>query len=175
MTVLVEPVIPELLAGTPVSAEVERSIERFLIQEADLLDTRQFEAWNALFLPEAVYWVPGKPDQQDPYTWISLYFDDAEGRDIRIRRLRHERNFADDPPYRSLHVVQNVLAEETAVGTYEVRSRLIMFDYRNDAQRVYAGRVRHVLQREGVGFRIAFKRVDILNCDGTLPMMMVPF
>jgi len=175
MTILVEPVLPEAIAGTPVSAEVERSIERFLIHEADLLDGRDWDAWNALFLPEAVYWVPGKPDQADPYTWISLYFDDAEGRDIRIRRLRHDRNFADDPPYRTLHIIQNVLAEETELGTYEVRSKLVMLDYRNDAQRVYGGRVRHVLKREGVGFRIAFKRVDVLNCDGTLPMMMVPF
>jgi benzoate/toluate 1,2-dioxygenase beta subunit len=155
--------------------EVEREIEAFLVHEADLLDDRRFEEWNALFLPEALYWVPAKPGQEDPYTHISIFCDDAEGRDVRIRRLRHQRNLVEEVPLRTIHFVQNVTIGASGAEEFDVRSRLQMMELRADVQRLYGARVRHTLRRVDGQLRIAFKRVDLLNSDGTLPIMSVPF
>jgi benzoate/toluate 1,2-dioxygenase beta subunit len=165
---------PKAAAG-PLDREALRAVEDFLIHEADLLDERRFEDWAALFTDDGIYWVPAVPDQDNPFDTISIFYDDREGRDVRIRRLRHPKNLAEEPPTRTIHIVQNVQAEAGEGGEIEVRSRLLMLEYRNGVQRLYGARCRHRLRRRGGGFAIAHKRVDLLNCDGFLPMMSIPF
>ena len=49
-----------------------------------------------------------------------------------------------------------------------------MVEYRDDTQRVFAGRQQHRLRRHGDSFRIVQKRVDLINCDGAFEAMAVP-
>jgi len=51
---------------------------------------------------------------------------------------------------------------------------VIMVEYRDEAQRVFAGRQHHRLRREGTSFRIVQKRVDLINCDSAFEAMAVP-
>lgn len=162
-------------AGTPVDAATQREIEALLLREADLLDDKQWEAWDALYTAEALYWVPGVANAPDPDNHVFIFRDNAEGRNVRIHRLRHPRNLVEEVPTRTLHIVQNVAADAVAGDTYEVRSRLLMLDWQNGTQRLYGGRVRHVVVRQDGVLKIAFKRVDLLNCDGVLPMISTPF
>ena len=84
-------------------------------------------------------------------------------------------NLPQEPPNRTLHVVQNVRAER-ADGDIHATSRLLMLDYREGVQRLYGATCQHTLRPRGAGgYAIAFKRVDLLNCDGFLPMMSIPF
>jgi ethylbenzene dioxygenase subunit beta len=159
----------------PLDLEALRAVEEFLIHEADLLDERRFEDWAALFTDDGIYWVPAVPGQDNPFDTISIFYDDREGRDVRIRRLRHPKNLVEEAPTRTLHVVQNVRAEAVEGGELDVRSRLLMLEYRNGVQRLYGARCRHRLRRRAGAFAIAHKRVDLLNCDGFLPMMSIPF
>jgi len=163
------------VAPPPLDLQALRAIEDFLIHEADLLDQRRFEDWAALFTEDGIYWVPAVPDQENPFDTISIFYDDREGRDVRIRRLRHPKNLAEEPPTRTLHIVQNVQAEPAGDGEIAVRSRLLMLEYRNGIQRLYGAHCQHRLRRRGGSFAIAHKRVDLLNCDGFLPMMSIPF
>jgi hypothetical protein len=55
-----------------------------------------------------------------------------------------------------------------------VGSTLIMVEYRDDAQRVFAGRQHHRLRRHGEDFRIVQKRVDLINCDSAFEAMALP-
>lgn len=162
-------------AAAPLDREALRAVEEFLIHEADLLDDRRFEDWAALFTEDGIYWVPAVPNQDNPFDTISIFYDDREGRDVRIRRLRHPKNLPEESPTRTIHMVQNVQAAAGEGGAIEVRSRLLMLEYRNGVQRLYGARCRHLLRRRGGGFAIAHKRVDLLNCDGFLPMMSIPF
>jgi len=41
-------------------------IEPFLINEAYLLDTRQFETWMSLFTDDGYYWAPADAEQESP-------------------------------------------------------------------------------------------------------------
>ena len=161
--------------AAPLDLEALRAVEEFLIHEADLLDERRFEEWAALFTDDGIYWVPAVPGQDNPFDTISIFYDDSEGRDVRVRRLRHPKNLVEEPPTRTLHVVQNVRAEEVDGGEVDVRSRLLMLEYRNGVQRLYGAQCRHRLRRRAGSFAIAHKRVDLLNCDGFLPMMSIPF
>ena len=158
-------------------AEASRTaLEDFVIREARLLDARRFRDWMGLFADDGTYWVPSVPDQDSPFNQASLFYDDRDLMKTRIDRLEHPRIHVQTPPSRTAHLVGNVVVEATdpAKGEYVVGSTLIMVDYRDDAQRVFAGRQRHHLRRDGDGFRIVQKRVDLINCDGAFEAMAVP-
>ena len=156
---------------------IERApFELFLIHEARLLDDRRFRDWMALFAEEGTYWVPAAPGQQSPFNHASLFYDDRQLMQTRIDRLEHPRIHVQTPPSRTAHIVGNVLVEEAdeAAGEYVISSTVMMAEYRLDSQRVFAGRQRHRLRRDGDSFRIVQKKVDLINCDSALEAMAVP-
>jgi 3-phenylpropionate/cinnamic acid dioxygenase small subunit len=148
----------------------------FIINEARLLDARKFRDWMALFADDGTYWVPALPDQASPFDQASLFYDDRDLMKTRIDRLEHPRIHVQTPPSRTAHLVGNIVVEETdaAKGEYLVGSTVIMVEYRDDTQRLFAGRQQHRLRRHGDSFRIVQKRVDLINCDGAFEAMAVP-
>jgi 3-phenylpropionate/cinnamic acid dioxygenase small subunit len=152
------------------------AFEDFLIHEARLLDERRFRDWMALFADDGTYWVPAVPDQKSPFEEASLFYDDRELMKTRVDRLEHPRIHVQTPPSRTAHIVGNVVLEEAdqAKDEYVIGSTFIMVEYRDDAQRLFAGRQRHRLRRHGDTFRIVQKRVDLINCDGAFEAMAVP-
>jgi ethylbenzene dioxygenase subunit beta len=151
-------------------------LEQFLIHEAQLLDQRRFRDWMALFAEDGTYWVPAVPDQQSPFDQASLFYDDRDLMRTRVERLEHPRIHVQTPPSRTAHLVGNVTIEQAdaAKGEVVVGSTVIMVEYRDEQQRIFAGRQRHRLRREGESFRIVQKRVDLINCDCAFEAMAVP-
>ena len=152
-------------------------IEEFLYREARLLDERRFEEWMNLFAEDGYYWVPAAPDQKDPYDGVSIFFDDREVMKTRLERLDHPRIHSQTPASRTMHAVSNIEIDPEFGGENEilVRSGLTMMEFRLDKQTVYGGRCRHLLRIRDGGFEIAWKRVDLINCDGVFETLSVPF
>ena len=168
---------PARAAAAPGIAGIDRApIEQFLIHEAGLLDSRRFRDWMGLFADDGTYWVPAVPDQESPFDQASLFYDDRDLMKTRVERLEHPRIHVQTPPSRTAHLVGNTLVEpaDGAKDEYLVSSTVIMVEYREDRQRVFAGRQHHRLRRDGTGFRIVQKRVDLINCDSAFEAMAVP-
>src|ERR1700732_1005903 len=87
--------------------------EQFLLHEARLLDDGKFDAWLALFTPEAWYWVPSEPDQADPVETVSLIYDDRRLLETRVRRLASPRMYSQEPRSRTSRIVRNVTSEDS--------------------------------------------------------------
>jgi len=162
--------------GAAGAAAERGAFEDFIVGEARLLDARRFRDWMALFADDGAYWVPAVPDQKSPFDQASLFYDDRDLMKTRIERLEHPRIHVQTPPSRTAHLVGNVVIEEAddARGEYVVGSTVIMVEYRDDAQRVFAGRQTHRLRRDGENFRIVQKRVDLINCDSAFEAIAVP-
>ena len=152
-------------------------IEAFLFREARLLDERRFEDWLDLFTDTGWYWVPTRPDQDNPRDTISLIYDDRRLLETRIRRLRNPRVHAQVPPSRTSRIVANVAIEAERPADIDLLavSNFQLVEYRRDRQRLFAGSARHGLVRDGDGFRIQWKRVDLVNSEGTLDGISVLF
>jgi benzoate/toluate 1,2-dioxygenase beta subunit len=158
-------------------AAIDRALlEEFILREARLLDERRFRDWMALFAEDGAYWVPAVPDQQSPFDQASLFYDDRDLMRTRIERLEHPRIHVQTPPSRTAHLVGNVLVEsvDEATGEFVVGSTVIMVEYRDEHQRLFAGRQRHRLRRDDASFRIVQKRVDLINCDSAFEAIAVP-
>ena len=151
------------------------TVEDFLYREARLLDTQRYEEWLELFTDDATYWVPLEHGQQDPFETSSIIHDDRTLLELRVKQARHPRAHARLPLARTVHQVGNVLVLEEAAGTVRVSSTLQLVEWRNDKQRVWGALVEHELRRAEGGFRIARKRVDLVNSEAELDGIAILF
>jgi ethylbenzene dioxygenase subunit beta len=150
------------------------NVEQFLYHEARLLDTQRYEEWLALFTDDATYWVPLEKDQKDPFETSSIIHDDRTLLELRVKQARHPRAHARLPLARTVHQVGNILIEES-MDEVRVSSTLQLVEFRNEKQRLYGALVEHRLRRVNGGFRIAHKRVDLVNSEGELDGIAVLF
>ena len=148
--------------------------EQFLYHEARLLDTGQLEAWLDLFTDDATYWLPLERDQKDPYETSSIVHDDRTLLELRVKQARHPRAHARLPLARTVHQVGNVMVEE-AGAELRVQSTLQLIEFRNEKQRVYGALVEHRLRKANGSYKIAHKRVDLVNSEGELDGIAILF
>lgn len=149
--------------------------EQFLQHEARLLDDGKFDDWLALFTPQAWYWVPSEPDQADPFDTVSLIYDDRRLLETRVRRLASPRLYSQEPRSRTSRMIGNVAIEEAGNNGCTVRSKFMMIEYRRERQRLFGGTARHRLVQIDGRIMIAWKRVDLVNCDAPLDGITIPF
>jgi benzoate/toluate 1,2-dioxygenase beta subunit len=150
------------------------TVEQFLYHEARLLDTGQLEAWLDLFTDDATYWLPLERDQKDPYETSSIIHDDRTLLELRVKQARHPRAHARQPLARTVHQVGNVMVEESG-GELRVQSTLQLVEFRNEKQRVYGALVEHRLRKADGSYKIAHKRVDLVNSEGELDGIAILF
>ncbi len=150
------------------------NVEQFLYHEARLLDTQRYEEWLALFTDDATYWVPLEQNQKDPIETSSIIHDDRTLLELRVKQARHPRAHARLPLARTVHQVGNIQIVEKD-SEVQVNSTLQLVEFRNEKQRLYGALVEHRLRRVDGGFRIAHKRVDLVNSEGELDGIAILF
>jgi 3-phenylpropionate/cinnamic acid dioxygenase small subunit len=157
---------------------LQREIEEFLYHEAELLDTRRFDQWLALFTDDARYWMPMRrnvphDDREREFTREGLdvnWFD--EGKDTlgrRVAQIQTGIHWAEEPPSRICHMVSNVqllgaLGEGPSPGEVAVKSRFLIYRNRVETETdLLVGKREDLLRRvasgDAGGWRIARRKV----------------
>jgi 3-phenylpropionate/cinnamic acid dioxygenase small subunit len=149
-------------------ASLHHEIEQLLYAEAVLLDQGRLDEWLALYTEDATYWVPLTSTQPDPYTGVSLIFDDHALLEVRVRQFKHPRALARAPMPRTVHTVGNIRLLGDDGRDLAVASTLLMVEYRQSRQRAWAGLVEHRLRRVDGTLRIAGKRIDLVDSESEL-------
>lgn len=159
------------LATSPVRTDtgLVRAVEEFLYFEADLLDEWRLHEWLALFSETGRYLIPAtdKPDG-DPTKDLFLVQDDRFLLEQRVNSLQTRAAHAEYPHSRTRRLVTNIQAVENEDGGIGVRANFAVFRTRNGTVDTYFGRYRHVLERDGEGFRFATRKA-ILDLDALRP------
>jgi len=150
-------------------------VEEFLYYEARLLDTQQLEAWLELFTDDATYWLPLERAQKDAIETSSIIHDDRTLLELRVMQARHPRAHARQPLARTVHQVGNVMVLAEENGEIKVASTLTLIEFRGEKQRVWGALVEHRLRRDGETFRIAHKRVELVNSEGEIDGVAILF
>ena len=150
-------------------------VEEFLYREARLLDTQQLEAWLDLFTEDATYWLPLERDQRDALDTSSIVHDDRTLLELRVKQARHPRAHARLPLARTVHQVGNVMVLSEVNEEIRVASTLTLIEFRSEKQRVWGALVEHRLRRAGETFRIAHKRVELVNSEGEIDGVAILF
>lgn len=154
-----------MTASAKVSVERWHAVQQFLFEEARLLDEREWDAWLELLLPEAEYWMPYEWGQKSATDHVSLFYEDVTLLRMRIDRLKNDLSPLEWPPSRTNRHLSNIRIDADDGEKLTVTGYLMFVEYRREEQRWFSSRVTWDLRAAGDGFRIAAKRVDLLNCD----------
>lgn len=143
-------------------------VESFLYREARLMDHHAYDEWLALWTDDALYWIPCNEDDIDPERHVSIVYENRRGLEDRITRLKSGAAYAQDPKSRLSRVVSNVEIEQSTEGELTVYSTFNVTALRRRRMDTFAGRAVHKLRPDGDGFKIAYKKVLLINNDAVI-------
>src|SRR6516225_291547 len=150
-------------------ATVRDEFRRLLEREARLLDRLRYDEWLAMYAPECIYWVPSTPNAGDPRREIAVMFDDRRRLEDRIYRMRTGFAWSQAPASRTVRLTTNVEVFATARGdTRMLRSNFLISEFWGDETRVLTGWAGHRVMRDGSGWKIEAKQVNLIDCDQSI-------
>lgn len=166
-----------------VTPEFQYEIERFLYDEASLLDRGLFDEWLALFTDDVRYWVPVRENlagnssgiHDSALLQVALIDDDKEFLSKRIERLATGLAHAETPASRTTHLLGNVRILEANDEAVVVESAFALFQSRmGDVDHTFHGHREDRLRRVGDGWKIAERKVilDVSVLPRTLSMFV---
>lgn len=151
-------------------------VNRFLTEEARLLDHRLYEQWVELFSEDIHYFIPSrrtrmvsaKPGDRDielelgsgGQPWV--YSENLHELRLRVSRVSTARQlWCENPPARNRHLITNVEASHTDnPDELAVRSNFAVLHARFDERGTnFIGERQDVLRRDGDSFKIAYRKV----------------
>ena len=151
-----------------------------LAREALLIDdAKRWDDWLDLFTEDATYWMPAWTDEhrlsESPERELSLMYCTARaGLEDRIWRVRSGLSVASRPLPRTTHSVTNAFVSRVpdAPDDLLVESSWTchVFGLKDRATHVFHGRYEHRLRQVGGAWRIAAKKVVLMN--DTIPTML---
>ena len=148
------------------SPELQYAVEQFLYQQAELLDTKQWQPWIDLFADDGVYWMPADPAHTHWDGVPAIFAEDKNLMNVRMKRVLHPDAWSQRPLWGTNHVVSNVVILNSAAnGDGVARSRFHRMELRRDDVRHFAGSYRHELAKVPHGYRIKLQRVDMTNAQ----------
>ena len=153
------------------AAELQREVERFVYREGYLQDRHDYDAWEALWTDDGVYWIPANGDEIDPEREMSIVYDNRSRIALRIRQLHTGRRLAQQPKSNLVRVVSNVEVVSAAADEVHVRANAIIFESTPRRDTVWGTRYEYVLRRIDGALRMARKKVMLVNNDKALPTL----
>ncbi len=140
-------------------------VEQFLYYEARLMDEHRWDEWLALWTEDSLYWVPSNRDEIDPRREVSLIYDDWVRLQLRVSRLKSGFAHAQEPKSRMRRLISNIEIDESANGEITASSNFMLAELRRGKQDLFAGRSIHRLRTHNGSFKMASKKVLLVNND----------
>jgi 3-phenylpropionate/cinnamic acid dioxygenase small subunit len=156
------------------SQALVQSTQEFVQAEARLLNQARYQDWLALFAEDGRYWVPlGGDAQSESDTHNALANEDRLLLTLRVERLVAGRAHSQQPASRSAHVLQLPQVDVCNDHHAEVYTPFTYVESRGEQQIWLAGHWCHRLCREQGAWRIALKRVNLLNAGAAHPAIQL--
>ena len=144
------------------------AVEQFLYREARLADEQRLEDWLALWDEDALYWVPCNEYDIDPARQLSIIYDDHSRLRLRVARItKTGMAWTQEPRSRLRRLVSNIEIYDYPDGLVQTFSNFHLTELRvNRRDPVeWIGRTEHRLRPHGDDFKLAYKKVMLINND----------
>lgn len=145
-----------------------REVMRFIYREARLQDDHDYDAWEALWADDGIYWIPANGDGGNPEQEMSLVYDNRSRIALRIRQLHTGKRHTQSPRSRLRRVVSNIELLGREGDSIRVTANAIVYESNSRGETVWPSRNEYVLRREGSDFRMSLKKVILVNNDKPL-------
>ena len=164
---------------------LERDVERFLYEEAQLLDERNYNAWLNLLAEDIHYHMPirrnikfGEWARENTNSDYEISWFDEGKRTLagRVRQLNTGVHWAEEPPSRFRHIVSNVRVGEMQGDEVPVKSNFFTYTNRlKDEVNMFVGERHDLVRRDpDTGWKIV-KRMILLDQNVLLAKVITTF
>jgi 3-phenylpropionate/cinnamic acid dioxygenase small subunit len=147
-------------------------VTQFIYREARLQDDHEYDAWEALWTDDGIYWVPANGEGTDPENQMSIVYDNRSRIALRIRQYHTGKRFSQTPRSRLRRLVSNIeiLEHDELQGGTQVRvtSNAMVFESSPRGDTLWASRNEYKLRREADQWRMALKKVVLVNNEAAL-------
>lgn len=148
------------------SATLLNAVTAFIYKEARLQDEHQYEAWEALWTDDGVYWVPANGADIDPEKEMSIIYDNRSRISLRVKQLLTGKHHTQSPQSRLRRLVSNIeLLDEQVSGDIPVASNSMIFESNLRDDTIWAARSEYRLRDVDGELRMAYKKVVLVNND----------
>jgi 3-phenylpropionate/cinnamic acid dioxygenase small subunit len=149
-----------------------QAVEEFLYAEARLADENDYDAWEALWTDDALYWVPVDSADSDPLTSVSVIYDNRRRITTRLNQLRTGKRYAQAPPSRMRRMISNIeIRGVTETGDTEVGANFLLLEARARGTHLWGGRTTYRLREADGGLRMSYKKVVLVDLDQPVPTL----
>jgi 3-phenylpropionate/cinnamic acid dioxygenase small subunit len=156
------------MSTTGLDVDLLREVEQFIYREARLQDELEYDAWEALWTDDAIYWVPVNADDSDPEREMSVIYDNRSRISTRIKQLHTGKRHSQNPPSRLRRLISNVEVLGSDGDDVLVGANFLVYESRERGVTLWAGRSEYRLRREEGEWRMARKSVYLVNNDRPL-------
>jgi 3-phenylpropionate/cinnamic acid dioxygenase small subunit len=153
---------------TTVDVDLLKDVEQFIYREARLQDELEYDAWEALWTDDAIYWVPVNADDSDPEREMSIIYDNRSRIGTRIKQLHTGKRHSQNPASRLRRLISNVELLGSEGDDVLVGANFLVYESRERGVTLWAGRSEYRLRREDGDWRMARKTVYLVNNDRPL-------
>lgn len=138
--------------------------ERFLFDEAALLDAWVLDDWFALFAEDGRYVVPATDAIYGDPDWdLALVNEDKSHLAGRVQRLKSTWAHIENPHSRTQRLISNVRVLGDDGAEVSVEAVFVTYRSRPYQTTVYSGSLRYRLRRSGDQFQIVSKVVALVH------------
>ena len=85
-----------------------QEVTQFIYREARLQDDHEYDAWEALWTDDGVYWIPANGEGGDPDSDMSIVYDNRSRISVRIRQFKTGKRHSQNPASRLRRIVSNI-------------------------------------------------------------------
>jgi 3-phenylpropionate/cinnamic acid dioxygenase small subunit len=146
-------------------ADLVHEISQFLFREARYADDHRYEEWEALWTDDGVYWIPANGDDIDPDRQMSIIYDNRSRIGLRVRQLLTGKRHTQEPQSRLRRIVGDIELLKAEGRELHVACNTMIFESALRGDIIWASRNEFVLRRDGDDFKIARKKVALVNND----------
>ena len=143
-------------------------VTRFIYREARLQDDHDYDGWEALWTDDAIYWIPANGEGDDPDAEMSIVYDNRSRISVRIRQFKTGKRHSQTPVSRVRRVVSNIEILDGSENEVRVTANALVFESNVRGETVWASRNEYKLRRVGGDWRMALKKVILVNNDKAL-------
>jgi p-cumate 2,3-dioxygenase beta subunit len=156
---------------------LEREVEKFIVEEAAMLDEWRLDDWLALFTKDARYMVPATDmPTADPKETLALINDDMARLRGRVERLKSRHAHREFPWSRTRRFITNVRIKEIIGEEISANASFLVYRIRSGQVDPLIGSYVYTLMRVDGALKIAARRavldLEALRPHGTLSIIL---
>ncbi|MFC6063129.1 aromatic-ring-hydroxylating dioxygenase subunit beta [Streptomyces ochraceiscleroticus] len=162
--------LPDAPAAPLGDPRVVRAIE-LLWREAELLDRKEYRAWNELYAEDGIYVIPLDDTTDDFDDQLNMVYDDARMRAMRVARLTEGYAISAVDSARTARTVSRFVPVETTDGSVSLRAAQILVAYKRDRHQLWASDVEYTVRlgADRSEDRIVRKVIRLVDAEDAVP------